>query len=96
MIQFTGRTWPSFCGSHSTELIYFNDSGAYVVSLKDVPADKLQQYADERDRDGIVRSFRENRVKILDQRPDDARSYPSMLSFNFWDSNIAGSTVLLP
>lgn len=96
MIQFTGRTWASPCGSHSTELIYFNDGGTYVVSMKDVPATKLQEYQTEGDREGIVRSFRDNRVKILDHRPEHPREYPAMLSFNFWDSNIAGSTVFLP
>ncbi len=96
MIQFTGRTWASPCGSHSTELIYFNDSGSYVVSLKDVPATKVQEYETESDRDAIVTSFRDNRIKILDHRPEHPREYPAMLSFNFWDSNIEGSTVFLP
>lgn len=96
MIQFTGRTWASACGSHSTELIYFNDSGSYVVALKDVCAKKLRQYETEDDREDIVRSFRENRIKILDHRPEHPRAFPAMLSFNLWDSNIEGSTVFLP
>lgn len=96
MIQFTGRTWASPCGSHSTELIYFNDSGSYVVSLKDVPAGKMRQYEREEDREAIVRSFRDNRVQIMDHRPEHPRSYPAMLSFNIWDSNVEGSTVFLP
>ena len=96
MIQFTGRTWASPCGSHGTELIYFNDSGTYVVSLKDCRTDRLRQYETEGDREGIVSSFRENRIKILDHRPEHPREYPAMLSFNVWDSNIEGSTVFLP
>jgi hypothetical protein len=96
MIQFTGRTWSSPCGSHSTELIYFNDSGSYVVGLKDCRTDRIRQYETESDRDYIARSFRENRTKVLDHRPEHPRSYPAMLSFNLWDSNIEGSTVFLP
>lgn len=96
MIQFTGRTWPSPCGSHGTELIYFNDRGSYVVKLKDVCAEKVQQYETEDDREAVVTSFRENRVQILDHRPEHPRAYPAMLAFNFWDSNIEGSTVFLP
>jgi hypothetical protein len=96
MIQFTGRTWASPCGSHSTELIYFNDEGSYVVSLKDVCADKVRAFDTEDERESIISSFRQNRVKILDHRPEHPRAYPAMLSFNFWDSNIAGSTVFLP
>ena len=96
MIQFTGRTWASPCGSHGTELIYFNDSGAYIVSYKDVTTDKLRQYETEGDREAIVNQFRANRTKILDGRPQHQRAYPDMLSFNIWDSNIEGSTVFLP
>ncbi|MEX2245449.1 MAG: hypothetical protein WEC75_02065 [Dehalococcoidia bacterium] len=96
MLQFTGRTWSSPCGSHSTELIYFNDSGSYVVSLKDVCAEKVQQFETEGDREKILTQFRENRIRILDHRPEHPRAYPAMLSFNFWDSNIEGSTVFLP
>ena len=96
MIQFTGRTWASPCGSHSTELIYFNDSGSYVVALKDCRTDKQQQYETEGDRESIVASFEENRIKILDHRPEHPRAYPAMLSFNIWDSNVEGSSVFLP
>lgn len=96
MIQFTGRTWPSPCGSHGTELIYFNDSGAYVVNLKDARAERLQQFEREEDRAAIVRQVREHRTQILDHRPEHPRAYPAMLSFNIWDSNIEGSTVFLP
>lgn len=96
MIQFTGRTWASPCGSHGTELIYFNDGGSYVVRLKDVAATNVQEFQSEDDREKIARSFRDNRVRILDHRPEHARAYPAMLSFNIWDSNIPGSTVFLP
>jgi hypothetical protein len=96
MIQFTGRTWPSPCGSHSTELIYFNDSGSYVVNLKDACAEKVQAFETEGEREGIISRFRESRTKILDHRPEHPRAYPAMLSFNFWDSNIEGTTVFLP
>ena len=96
MIQFTGRTWSSPCGSHGTELIYFNDSGSYVVTLKDERAEKVRQYETEDDREKIVTQLRANRTKILDHRPEHPRAYPAMLSFNFWDSNIEGSTVFLP
>ncbi len=96
MIQFTGRTWASPCGSHGTELLYWNDGGAWCVKLKDVCSDKLREYESEDDRDAIVDSFRANRVRIADKRPEHPRAYPAMLSFNIWDSNVAGSTMFLP
>lgn len=96
MLQFTGRTWASPCGSHSTELLYFNDEGSYLVRLKDACADRMRAYATDDDRDTLLDNFRAHRVKILDHRPEHPRSYPAMLSFNIWDSNIPGSTVFLP
>jgi hypothetical protein len=56
-------------------------------------ASRIRQYETEDEREGIISSFRENRIKILDHRPEHPRAYPAMLSFNLWDSNIEGSTV---
>ena len=96
MIQFTGRTWASACGAHGTELFYWNDEGTWLIKLKDVCTDQVRQYENEEDRDALLDSFRVNRVKILDGRPDHPRGYPAMLPFNIWDSNVPGSTVFLP
>lgn len=96
MLQFTGRTWASPCGSHSTDLFYFNDDGSYLVKLKDVCAEKMRTYVTDDDRDTLLTTFRQHRVQVLDHRPEHPRSYPAMLSFNLWDSNIPGSTVFLP
>ncbi len=35
LFQWTGRSWPCSCNSHSTELFYTNDSGVYMVKLHD-------------------------------------------------------------
>ena len=96
MLQFTGRTYASPCGSHSTELFYWNDEGTWLVKLKDVGTDKMRAYETEADRDGLLDSVQTNRVKILDGRPQHARAYPAMLPFNIWDSDIEGSTMFLP
>lgn len=96
MMQFTGRTWASPCGSHGTELFYWNDGGAWLVKLKDVCGDKMREYETEDDRDAILESFRANRVKVTDKRPEHPRAFPAMLPFNFWDSNVEGSTIFLP
>src|SRR5690606_33811610 len=35
LFQWTGRSWPCSCNSHSTELFYTNDGGVYMVKLHD-------------------------------------------------------------
>ena len=35
LFQWTGRSWPCSCNSHSTELFYTNDDGVYMVKLHD-------------------------------------------------------------
>ncbi|MGH7885729.1 MAG: hypothetical protein ACRENO_08560, partial [Thermodesulfobacteriota bacterium] len=34
LCQWTGRTWPSACNNHGTELFFTNDSGLYHVDVK--------------------------------------------------------------
>jgi len=47
MMQFTGRTWASPCGSHGTELFYWDDSGTWLVRLKDVCGEHIREYEGE-------------------------------------------------
>ena len=96
VIQFTGRTWPSPCASHGTELIFWNDGATYLVRFKDVCATRLQEYETLDDREKILVGFCENRLKLFDGRPQYPHAYPTMLPFNMWSSDIAGSTVFLP
>ena len=56
----------------------------------------MREYADESDRDKTLRRFRESRVKLFDGRPQYPRSYPTVLPFNIWSSDIPGSTIFLP
>ncbi|NIP29469.1 MAG: hypothetical protein GTO02_03740, partial [Candidatus Dadabacteria bacterium] len=39
LFQWTGRSWPCSCNSHSTELFYTNDEGIYMVRLFDLMPD---------------------------------------------------------
>ncbi|MEM4409948.1 MAG: hypothetical protein QXI19_14525, partial [Candidatus Caldarchaeum sp.] len=34
LCQWTGRTWPSACNNHGTELFFTNDTGLYFVNVK--------------------------------------------------------------
>jgi len=96
MIQFTGRTYASPCGSHGTELFFTNDEGAYIVQMRDKLPESLVEYEDESDWDKIITAFRANTVKILDRRLDIPMIAPITLPFNQWDVNKPGTTLFMP
>jgi hypothetical protein len=96
MIQFSGRTWASPCGSHDTELFFWNDEGTYIMKLHDVVPERMQEYETEDDRGRILQFHRKHAVKLFDGRPQYPHTYPTMLPFNIPTSDIPGTTVFLP
>jgi hypothetical protein len=96
MIQFTGRTWPSPCASHDTELFFWNDEGTYVMKLHELTPERMQSYETEDDRARMLDFHRKGAVKLLDGRPEYPHTYPAMLPFNIPTSDIPGSTIFLP
>jgi len=96
MIQFTGRTWPSPCASHDTELFYWNDEGTYVMKLHEVEASRMREYENLDDRSRIIQFQQDNAVKLFDGRPEYPHTTPVMLPFNIPISDVPGSTMFLP
>ena len=55
LCQWTGRTWPSACNNHGTELFFTNDSGLYWVDVKNMlPKDKELDMFFKLDRDDKI------------------------------------------
>jgi len=97
LIQFTGRTWSSPCGSHDTELFFWNDEGTYVMKLHDItPKKMLELQTMEDDGAKVLAVHREHAVQLFDGRPQYPLTYPTMLPFNQTISDIPGSTIFLP
>ncbi|MFQ5698481.1 MAG: hypothetical protein ACE5IL_09370 [Myxococcota bacterium] len=96
MIQFSGRSWASPCGSHDTELFFWNDDGTYVMKLHDVLPERMQEFASADDRSRILSLHRKHAVKLFDGRPQYPHTYPTMLPFNIPTSDVPGSTIFLP
>lgn len=96
LIHFRGLTYPSPCGSHDTRLIYWNDEGTYLINHETAPVTKIREYEDLDDMEKLLVNFRASRIKLFDGRPEYPHSFPVMLPFNQWSSDIAGSTVMLP
>lgn len=96
LVRFVGRTWPSPCASHDTELIFWNDEGTYVAKFKEVTPSKIREFETLDDKERMVATFRAAKFKLFDGRPQYPRQFPVMLPFNQWSSDVPGSTVLLP
>lgn len=96
LARFVGRTWPSPCASHDTELIFWNDEGAYAAQFKKITPSKIREYETLDDKEQLLATFRVAKHKLLDGRPQYPRQHPIMLPFNQWSSDVPGSTIFLP
>ena len=96
MLEYKGRTFPSPCGSHATELFYTNDDGTYLVKMRDVHPRRMREIAGLGDLDKVIETFRERRIQISDERLDLPHSMPALMSFNTWNANMPGTTMLMP
>jgi hypothetical protein len=96
MLEYNGRTFPSPCGSHGTELFYTNDEGTYIVKIRGTHPEKMREIAELDDLEKLVATFEERRIQISDQRLDLPNSSPALMSFNTWNANIPGTTLFMP
>ena len=96
MLEYNGRTFPSPCGAHGTELFYTNDEGTYIVKIRGTHPAKMREIAALDDLDKLVEIFKERRIKISDGRIDIPPTSPALMSFNTWNANQPGSTLFMP
>ncbi len=101
LFQWTGRSWPCSCNSHSTELFYTNDSGLYMVKLHDQmppPGETslFQGKSDEEKLERIKELFRNSLIKLEDSRADLPKGEPGLFDFNSWNANQPGTTFFVP
>lgn len=96
MLEYDGRTFPSPCGSHGTELFYTNDEGCYIVKMRGLHPARMREIADLDDLEKLVEVFGERRIQISEGRLDLPASMPALMSFNTWNANQPGTTLFLP
>ncbi len=94
LIQFIGRTYPSPCSSHGTELFFTNDSGTFFVDMRGRQPAKMMEYETPEDRRKILELYRSAVVKISDERLNP--SPLSQLPWNRWHVNQPGTTLFIP
>ncbi len=101
LCQWTGRTWPSACNNHGTELFFTNDEGLYHVDVKHMlpKHHELDMFfkMDREDRIArLMELYRESLVKLEDGRADLPDRMPGLFNFNEWNTNKPGTSVYIP
>ncbi len=101
LCQWTGRTWPSACNNHGTELFFTNDKGLYFVNVKGMlPRDKELDLFFKMDREDkiqrLLELYRESLVKLEDGRAQLPDRMPGLFEFNQLNTNKPGTTTFIP
>lgn len=98
MHGFSGRSWPSSCNSHSTELIFTNDRGTFLTRLSDATSTEVRAIDGGREAVGtaIRERFRESTTQLGEGRADLPTGEPGLFGFNAWNANQPGSTLFVP
>ncbi len=96
MLEYNGRTFPSPCGSHASELFYTNDEGTYVVKVRGTHPERMREISELDDLEKLVETFKDRRIAISEERLDLPHTSPALMSFNTWNANQPGSTLFMP
>jgi len=101
LFQWTGRSWPCSCNSHSTELFYTNDNGVYMVKLHDMMPEPGETSifpgkSEEEKMEKVLKLFRSSLIKLEDRRADLPKGEPGLFDFNAWNCNKPGTTFFVP
>jgi len=101
LFQWTGRSWPCSCNSHSTELFYTNDDGVYMVKLHDMMPEPGQTSifhgtSEEEKLEKVLTLFRRSLIKLEDGRANLPKGEPGLFDFNAWNCNKPGTTFFVP
>jgi hypothetical protein len=101
LCQWTGRTWPSACNNHGTELFFTNDKGLYFIDVKKMlPQHHELDMFFKMNRDEkvqrVLELYRESLVKLEDGRAQLPDKMPGLFNFNQWNTNKPGTSVFIP
>lgn len=101
LCQWTGRTWPSACNNHGTELFFTNDKGLYHVDIKHMlpelgELDLFFRMGKERRIARMLELYRKGLRKLENGRADLPDRMPGLFEFNQWNTNKRGTSVFIP
>ena len=101
LCQWTGRTWPSACNNHGTELFFTNDDGLYHVDVKNMlpkneELDMFFKMPKEKKMERVLELYRDSLNKLEDGRADMPDKMPGLFEFNQWNTNKPGTSLFVP
>jgi len=101
LCQWTGRTWPSACNNHGTELFFTNDKGLYFIDVKRMlpqnhELDMFFKMSRDEKIERVLKLYHESLVKIEDGRAQLPDKMPGLFDFNQWNTNKPGTSVFIP
>jgi hypothetical protein len=101
LCQWTGRTWPSACNNHGTELFFTNDKGLYFIDVKRMlpqhhELDLFFKMSRDEKIQRVLELYRESLVKLEDGRAKLPDKMPGLFDFNQWNTNKPGTSVFIP
>ena len=101
VFQWTGRSWPCSCNSHSTELFFTNDNGVYMLKLFNLMPESGETSifpgkTDEEKLDRLLKLYRQGLIKLQECRAVLPKEEPGLFDFNSWNTNKEGTTFFMP
>ena len=101
LCQWTGRTWPSACNNHGTELFFTNDEGLYHIDVKNMlpkneELDMFFKMPKEKKMERVLELYRDSLNKLEDGRADMPDKMPGLFEFNQWNTNKPGTSLFIP
>ena len=101
LCQWTGRTWPSACNNHGTELFFTNDKGLYHVDVKHMlpkneELDMFFKMSRSERMARILELYKGSLNKLEDGRADLPDKMPGLFEFNQWNANKPGTSLFVP
>ncbi len=95
-MRLVGRAYASAAGIHASEMLWTDDSGAYITQFRDLSPDEQQEFHAATDLDALIEKARRHIVKLSDKRVTLPAEFPHVESHNFWVANQPGSTLFVP
>ncbi|MGH7907038.1 MAG: hypothetical protein ACREP6_10450 [Candidatus Binataceae bacterium] len=95
-LRLTGRTSASAAGCLASEMIFMDDSGAWLTRFRDLEPEKWREFSAARDLEKMAAQMRAHCVKLADGRVMVPQKPPHTSPHNVWNANRPGSTLFAP
>jgi hypothetical protein len=95
-MRYIGRTYASAAGIHASELLWTDDTGAYITQFRDLSPDQQREFHEAADLDALLNRAREHIVQVCPQRVTVPQAFPHIESHNHWVANQPGTMLCFP